>query len=259
MDATLATTTSQSFESDGYYIAPDPLIVGDVLDAALAGMEAVKNQQFDTGVPPTNDVVYDPAKLCKINNAHLASTGLYALVTDPAFGQWAAAVTGASMVQVWASQLLIKPPGSQAAGHVGWHQDRQDWKFWQEPTGLFTIWIALSDVTSDSGPMRFVRGSHRWGFLDQGDFFGSDHAELKAEIPVPDGASWEEVEAVLPPGGASFHHCLTYHGSGPNLSPTPRCSVAVHIRTQEAQPVPGDTAFYVTHLDDPAYCPVIHG
>ena len=162
------------------------------------------------------------------------------------------------MVQVWASQLLIKPPGSETAGHVGWHQDRQYWKYWREPAGLFTAWIALGDVTAASGPMRFVRYSHRWGFLDQGDFFGSDLEALKAGIQVPGGESWEEVEALLPAGGVSFHHCLTYHASDANTSDAPRCSVAVHLRTQDAEPVSGDTSYYISRLDDAAQCPVIY-
>jgi len=259
MEAALAPEAGQKFATDGYFIATGSLIDDDVLAAARVGMDAVRDGQFDTGVPPTNDVTYDPSQLCKINNAHLASRGIHDLLTDSNIGQWVAALTGASMVQVFATQLLIKPYNSQAGGHVGWHQDRQYWRFWQEPGGLLTAWVALSDVTPASGPMRFVRGSHRWGFLDQGDFFGSDHEALREMIQMPDGAIWEETEAVLPPGGVSFHNCLTYHGSGPNTSAGPRCSVAVHLRTQEAQPVPDKPNYYTSHLDDEAQCPVIYG
>ena len=259
MEAAPAPEAGQKFATDGYFIATGSLIDDDVLAAARVGMDAVRDGQFDTGVPPTNDVTYDPSQLCKINNAHLASRGIHALLPDSNIGQWVAALTGASMVQVFATQLLIKPHNSQAGGHVGWHQDRQYWRFWQEPGGLLTAWVALSDVTPASGPMRFVRGSHRWGFLDQGDFFGSDHEALRETIQMPDGETWEETEAVLPPGGVSFHNCLTYHGSGPNTSAGPRCSVAVHLRTQEAQPVPDEPNYYTSHLDDEAQCPVIYG
>lgn len=30
-------------------------------------------------------------------------------------------------------------------------------------SGLFTCWVALSEVGSDSAPLQFVKGSHRWG------------------------------------------------------------------------------------------------
>ena len=67
--------------------------------------------------------------------------------------------------------MLIKPPGSEKAGRVGWHQDRQ---YWQRDEGLFTAWIALDDVKEESGPMQLVPGSHCWGFLGEDDFFNSD-------------------------------------------------------------------------------------
>ena len=258
MEADRVLHARQQFETDGFFLAAQPLFPDDVLASAVAGMDAVKTGDFDTGVPPSNNALYDPSRLCKINDAHLASTCIYRLLTNEALGEWAAAVTGARMVQIWASQLLIKPPGSEAAGHVGWHQDRQYWKFWRQPLGLFTAWIALIDVFAESGPMRFVRRSHHWGFLDQGDFFGSDHEALKADIQMPTGDIWEEADALLPAGGVSFHDCLTYHSSGANTSETPRCSVAVHMRTQEAEPVSGDTSYYISHLDDSAHCPVIY-
>ena len=109
--------------------------------------------------------------------------------------------------------------------------------------------------------MRFVRGSHQWGFLDSGDFFSHDNDALRDNIPVPDGYQWEEVAAVLPAGGLSIHHSLTYHGSGPNVSTAERVSVAIHMRTEVATPVVDYPNPYVTmqYLDDPAYCPVLYG
>jgi ectoine hydroxylase-related dioxygenase (phytanoyl-CoA dioxygenase family) len=34
----------------------------------------------------------------------------------------------------------------------------------------------------------------------------------------------------LPAGAVSFHHCLTIHGSRPNLSDAPRLSLVVHMQ-----------------------------
>ena len=54
----------------------------------------------------------------------------------------------------------------------------QDWTYWAHPSvgptgnpegggwggsGLCTCWVALGDVGPESGPLLFVRGSHRWG------------------------------------------------------------------------------------------------
>jgi len=251
--------TRAKYERDGFYVVAEQVAPDAVLQGALKGMVAVRDGIFDMGLAPTEHPGYDPQVLCKINNAHRSDKGLYELVTCPELGQLVAKVTGSQMVQVWASQLLIKPPGSAAAGHVGWHQDRQYWKMWQEDEGLFTAWIALAEVEEVSGPMHFVRGSHRWGFLDQGDFFSKDQEVLRESIEVPDGEEWEEVAAILPSGGVSVHNCLTYHGSGPNVSGQSRWSLAVHLRDERAVPVPGDESYYTTHLDDPQICPMMYG
>ena len=243
---------------DGYWIADERIVPDDVLAKALRGMAAVRDGVFDTGIPPTRHPGYDPGVLCKIDNPHRSDTGLRGLATCPQVGRKVAGITGSRRVQVWASQLLIKPPGSEAAGHVGWHQDRQYWHVWQHDEGLFTAWIALSEVKEDSGPMLFVRGSHRWGFLDQGDFFDRDQGRLREGIAVPEGAAWEEVPALMPPGGLSVHHCLTYHGSKANLSEAARCSLAVHMRDERAVPKAGDQSFYSAHLEDPRMSPVIY-
>ena len=258
MDKKTLQEIQAAYRREGYYIAPQPLVSAAMLEAAVEGMEAVKNRQYDTGMPPSSHPGYDLAKLCKINNAHFANKALRALLTAPVLGQWAAAVTGGRMVQIWASQLLIKPPGSGQAGHVGWHQDRQYWQFWQKPDGLFTMWVALSEVGTEAGPMCFVRGAHRWGFLDQGNFFSGDQETLRRQIKIPEGETWQEVPALLPAGGVTFHHSLTFHGSHANVADRPRCSIAVHLRTEVAQPVEGDTNYYVSHLDDPQYSPVIY-
>ena len=249
---------AEQYERDGYWIADERIAPDEVLERALQRMVAVRDGVFDTGLPPTKHPGYDSAVLCKIDNPHRSDTGLRGLATCPQVGRKVAEITGARRVQVWASQLLIKPPGSAAAGHVGWHQDRQYWHVWQHDEGLFTAWIALSEVKEESGPMLFVRGSHRWGFLDQGDFYDKDQGKLREGIAVPAGAAWEEVPALMPSGGFSVHHCLTYHGSNANVSEAPRCSLAVHMRDERAVPKAGDQSFYSAHLEDPRMSPVIY-
>ena len=75
---------------------------------------------------------------------------------------------------------------------------------------------------------------------------------------MPVGETWEEVAALMPLGGLSVHHCLTYHGSNANVSDAARWSLAVHLRDERAVPVPGDQGYYTAHLDDPQICPVMY-
>ena len=76
---------------------------------------------------------------------------------------------------------------------------------------------------------------------------------------MPEGERWEEVPALLPPGGVSFHHNLPYHGSSPNRTTAPRRSFAIHLRTERSAPVDGARRGLTQFIDDPSYCPVIYG
>jgi len=255
------TTARQRFQADGFFIHAQPLLPPDLIERATRGMDALRAGEYETGVPPPHSYWNpgdDPRKLCKIEMPQVANRSIMELVSRPAIGELAAEITGAGMVQVWWVQLLLKPPAEAGAStSIGWHQDRQYWQIWEEGSELFTAWVALSDVTEAAGPMRFVRGSHRWG-LQPGDFYGQDHDALRAQIRVPKGERWEEVAALLPPGGLSFHHNLTFHGSGPNLSGRPRRSFASHLRTEKSRPVGDVRQGLTTFIDDPRYCPVIY-
>jgi len=227
----------EKFDQDGFYIVPRG-IPRELVERARARIQAVYEGEYETGVPhpkgshtPTKA---PPKSLVKIDNAHLSDRTIMEVVSHPAIGRLAAEITGAKFVQVFATQLLIKPPAREGQVSVGWHQDQEYWDAALQGE-LFTAWIAISDVTAQSGPMRFVRGSNHWGLLKAGDFFSSNLDSLKKGIQEKSGGNaWEEVAAVLPPGGVSFHHRLTVHGSGPNHGPGPRISFAVHLRTEKS-------------------------
>jgi ectoine hydroxylase-related dioxygenase (phytanoyl-CoA dioxygenase family) len=234
-DAVKSTAAGQ-YERDGYFIAP-PLISADLLARVRTRIAAVYAGEYETGIPPVGlpQAAQEPPKtLVKIDNSHRSDRTILELVSHPAIGRWAAALTGGKMIQVFATQLLIKPAGGQGGVNVGWHQDQEYWEGALQGE-IFTAWVAISDVTAESGPMRFVRGSNHWGLLKAGDFFSDQLDALKQRIQAKrGGGAWQEVAAVLPPGGVSFHHRLTVHGSGPNLGPGPRVSFAIHLRTEKS-------------------------
>ncbi|GIX06308.1 MAG: hypothetical protein KatS3mg115_0711 [Candidatus Poribacteria bacterium] len=252
----------ERYSQDGYWIHPDPIFPEELIRRAVAGMDALRRGEYETGVPPEPSPWNpgdDPGRLCKIEQPQKANRAIRELIAYPELGRLAAEVTGARWVQVWWVQLLLKPPTDDpsAKTKVGWHQDRQYWGIWEEGSELFTAWVALSDVGPESGPMRFVRGSHRWGLLGMGDFFGQDLDAQKRAL-LERGLPWEEVVALLPPGGVSFHHCLTYHASTPNLSTAPRRSFAIHMRTERSRPVGDRREGLARFIDDEWVCPVVY-
>ena len=253
----------QLYARDGYYVHVEPLISAAKVQAASAGMDAVRHGQYDTGRPPMASPWNpgdDEGILCKIEMPQMASRAIADLVADEELGRWAARVAGAQWVQVWWVQLLYKPPSLAGAAqvNVGWHQDRTYWGTWEEGSELFTAWVALSDVGGESGPMSFVPGSHRWGLLPGGDFFAQDLESLRQAIELPEGGTWREEQALMAAGGASFHDCLTLHGSGANTSPAPRRSFAIHMRTEKSRPRNDRREGLSQFIDDFSLCPVIY-
>ena len=105
--------TVEQYERDGYCIADEQIAPDDVLAKALQGMVAVRDGKFDMELPPTEHPKYDPERV--VQDQQSASVGYRTL----RIGDLSTSGTQgrrdnrcAQRVQVWASQLLIKPPGS---------------------------------------------------------------------------------------------------------------------------------------------------
>ncbi len=141
-----------------------------------------------------------------------------------------------------AAQLLELPEGElNGWGHMVRKAPRdtealplhQDEGFW-DPNFDYKalgVWMPLDPATVESGCMSLVPGSHREGIkphqLGQGDpavtYIELVHQPHDRAVPHP-----------IPIGGASFHHCRTIHGSGPNASNHVR---RAYINEWQAEPV----------------------
>ena len=249
----------QRYDADGFYVSKR-LIDEELVQRMPGHMEAVLAGEYETGAAPIR--YWNPedgsTKLRMIDQPHLSDRTIRELVSSPQIGAAAAALTGARMIQLWAVSLIYKPSGGDKYGKVGWHQDMQLWQdMWEADSRLLTAWVAVSDVTLESGPVCFVPGSHRWGLLGQSAFDNPDHEAVRA----PEGKHWEEVPALLVPGAVSFHDCVTYHGSTANVSSSPRLGFALHLRTEDSHPLPlndNPGRPYLERLQDQDVCPVLY-
>ncbi|MEM7534629.1 MAG: phytanoyl-CoA dioxygenase family protein [Chloroflexota bacterium] len=260
-----ADSPAAQYQRDGFFIVAEPIIPTDLIARTVERMDAVMAGEYETGIAPKSrhwNPGDDERAIRKIDLPHLSDRTILELFCYPTIGEWAARVTGAEVIQLWAAQMLYKPPSGNvlgnALGNVGWHQDKLYWPYWSGE--VFTVWIALNDVSEENGAMRFVRRSHTWGgVIDGGDFFSGDHEAQREAIAMPSGEQWEEVAAELPAGGVSFHHGQTFHGSGPNVTTWPRRSFALHIRTEKSSPLPGvEDGGYASRLDEPDVCPILY-
>jgi hypothetical protein len=258
--------SAKKYEHDGYCVLHS-ILPKDLIRRTVDRMDAVMRGEYETGKAPLDSWWSpgdSPTKLRKIDQAHVSDRTIFEAVTYPELGRLVAEITGAKLVQVWVVQLLHKPPGGDAKGAVGWHQDYFYWKNWWTPeSNVFTAWMALSDVREECGPMHFAAGSHQWGLREGSDFWaGFD--ETKVQLPPEE--KWRDESGAMPAGAFSLHHRLTFHGSQPNISKIPRYSFAIHLRTEKSTATPRgalnstDTAGYdyVSYLDDPSICPVIY-
>ena len=117
--------------------------------------------------------------------------------------------------------LLVKEPGT--ANPTYWHQDQP----YFEVTGnqFASLWIPLDPVTADTGAMKFVKGSHRWGKLFRpiriglGDIVAQSD-ELDGLAPDIDAESekYDVLMFEMDAGDCLLFHGAVLHGANPNLS-----------------------------------------
>ena len=162
------------------------------------------------------------------------------------------------MIQVWHSQVVWKPKSKKNSGNAGWHRDAQYWPFWHTE-GLYTAWIALSNVTIESGPVRFIVGSNHWATIDGLDFFNKD---INSQDQVLDRShsNHDTIDALLDIGEVSVHSSLTYHSSNANKNQGPRVGMVVHFCTDDAKRImiTGENSDYLDQIEDQSIAPIIY-
>ena len=152
--------------------------------------------------------------------------GLHDVLWNPRFLVAASQLLGKVPVRFWHDQIFWKPP--KLGGVVAWHQDYSYWTR-TKPVAHLSCWCGLDDSTKENGCLQYIPGSHEWGLLPKpviaGELQGIKdflNEEQKKQFENPQFA---EVKA----GEAIFHHPLTLHGSGANISVKPRRAFVINV------------------------------
>lgn len=249
-----------SFARDGYFVHFEPLLPKERLERATALVEAIiRGDRHFPGAE--KGYAWDSAarrgSLLKIDNPHRSDSELLELCTFPSIVSLAVRLVSAELLQMWCSQLLVKLPNRIPLGGIGWHRDYDYWsQGWTPDSELFTVWVALNGVTSDSGPVAYVAGSHRWEVEGPGDFFSED-LEATRRLFARHDRAWEERPAILPAGGAVVHDWKTVHASGSNTGSRPRIGLAIHFRTNRSTLKPGIDPSAL-ELQNGTVCPIVY-
>ena len=213
---------------------------------------------------------------------HYESDPIARILRKPLIGAVAARLAKADEIRIFQSTLIYKPPiVGEPSNVVPWHFDRH---YWSPCTSenMLTAFIPFHDCDEEMGTITMVDGSHRWEEILADDTTTKHFAERDRddlEVMLRENAAYNHVEVVkvpmiIPKGHMSFHHCRTYHGSGPNRSDRPRRAVSFHLQdgANEYRRFELSTGDVVTYnhdvlvrrtedgrpdYSDPEYCPVL--
>jgi len=198
------------------------------LDLVMEG-KSVKKPVLNRDMKDNSEFAMKMAKkdtVVQIVNMWMASDAYLSHAANVTLCEEVAQLCNTDTLRIWHDQVQYKPPVIGGAGD--WHQDHPAWPIIQ-PADLVSAWVALDDATIENGCMWMVPGSHKWGDHQQYLQNTSDYKphHTKPEL-LPEGVSIEPVPFEIKKGQVGYHHCLTWHGSGPNTSQRKRRAIAVH-------------------------------
>jgi len=235
----------EAFRHDGFLVVEEGLVPERGLELLQERYVKLFEGEYETGIRP-DEVNWVPGRdpedrtrqLC---NAWKSDSIVAAQVLSERTGRLAAQLAGYHGVRILQDNVLWKPPGTKA---IGFHQD-SSYAGYLVPPEMITCWISLHETHADAGPIEFVRGSHSWPKSPpaRSQFHAPDDWLAGPRSSAPDGTDLDLVPVVVKPGGGSFHHGLTWHGSAPNLSGSVvRMALVSHF-------VPIETRFHETNVD----------
>jgi ectoine hydroxylase len=216
------------FEHDGYLLVEDALAPGEV---------AVLQQELETmcrAYAETDDPIVvrepDSGDVRSIFMVHRASAVFRRLAAHPTIAAIARQLL-ADEVYVHQSRINLKP--AFRGKEFYWHSDFETWHVEDGMPRMRAVSVSLplSRNTPLNGPLMLVPGSHRHFVACVGATPEDNYKRSlrRQETGVPDDASLSAlvelggIEAPLAqPGSLLLFDCNTMHGSGPNMTPTPR-------------------------------------
>ena len=247
------------FNTDGFLIVED-LVDKKTVAQLRERFDRLFQGDFHTGIKP-DEVNWqqgksDPQLTRQICNAWKADPWVGATVLREDLGKALSQLGHWPGMRIAQDNVISKPPGARA---IGYHQDNA-YLGWYTPGEMLTCWIALDDVSKESGTLELIRGSHRWHQQQnpEGEFHDPpDYRQIMQQAADGEKQDANVTYVEVPSGAGSFHHGWTWHGSGMNKSSAGRRALVLHGMPSNAQFAPqslsqGTGPIYgrYKHLDD---------
>ncbi|CAN5420191.1 hypothetical protein BH10PLA1_BH10PLA1_01420 [soil metagenome] len=225
----------KTFKIQGYVKGPKILTdeqVDVLRNEVLRVIAERDNKQITQPVLCHNMGGSEQTPVWQIVNIWMASEPFRKLVLSDTVASLVANLIDAKELRIWHDQIQYKPA---AGGGVNmWHQDSPYWGILTPKDQQVTAWVALDDVDVDNGCMKMVPGSQHWGntieflhTLKEFDDMENVHEFQGNPVTVK--------TCPVRKGEVHFHHSLTWHGSGRNMSGRPRRAIALHFLTDQSR------------------------
>ena len=180
----------------------------------------------------------DLAEYLRIN-AQILFPFVYQIAREPILLDMVESILGENIL-IYSAEFFIKQARTDKL--VSWHQDLTYWGLGETDEEL-TAWVALSEVNTESGCMRFVPGSHKQGIQPHKDTYADNNLLSRGQEISVDVDESKTVNAELKPGQVSFHHGRLFHASGPNRSDHARIGLAIRYVTPAVRQLHGERDF----------------
>lgn len=276
----------RAYQEHGWYLSKQ-LLSDEEVDALAAASEEFYDGRRDELLPlhPPKIAYWTPENgdVQRHNDyVHYEVKSIGDILTKPIIGAVAARLSGADSTRVFQSTLIYKPPRAEERTNVvPWHFDKHYWSTCTSER-MLTAFIPFHHCDERMGTITMVDGSHRWQEIGADDtvtrhFADRDGGELEQMLQhnaEHNGSEVRKIAMEIPKGHMSFHHCRTYHGSGPNRGETPRRAISLHLQDGDNQwrpfPLSDGSVLSYNHdhlvrrnesgepdYADPRYCPTI--
>ncbi|MCE0523222.1 MAG: phytanoyl-CoA dioxygenase family protein [Methylacidiphilales bacterium] len=231
---TITSQQVQAYRDDGFIVIDDFLSPEEV--------ETLREAEASPAIQTTLEEMGIKSRTVHLLEITTRHPAFLELARDPRVMDCIRPLLGED-IQLQHSKLATKP-STRGTGAFGWHQDLLYYP--HTNTSLLSVFVYLDDATPENGCMSMVRGSQRLGQLNHHDAKGV-FVGACSESQYWEGQP-DKVVAVTPRAGSiSIHHCLTLHGSPPNLSGRPRRGLVFSYRADDAYQL-GDNIFRDTGL-----------
>ena len=127
-------------------------------------------------------------------------------------------------------QVFYKQPYSNWS--TEWHQDEAFAQKNSGPSLKASFWLALQDVTVESGCLQYIPGSHKGQLLPHYPLAAAPSSPL-ATLHVDTN---QAVPCQIKAGDITIHHGRTLHYAGPNITDRPRLAWTVEFAVGGSSP-----------------------